>query len=70
MLCLHFVGTMNKCLLNCNVLKGTLTMCCLHLVGTMVYFLLNDGLEEGEVNNAVFISYWDHNLVSAKGWWL
>ena len=45
-------------------------MCCLHLVGTMVYFLLNDGLEEGEVNNAVFISYWDHNLVSAKGWWL
>jgi len=32
--------------------------------------LLNDGLEEGEVNNAVFISYWDHYLVSAKGWHL
>ena len=45
-------------------------MYCLHLVGTMVYFLLNDGLEKGEVTNAVFISYWDHNLVSAKGWWL
>ena len=44
-------------------------MYCLHLVGTMVYFLLNDGLEKGEVNNAVFKSYWDHNLVSAKGWW-
>ena len=50
-------------------LKGRLTMYCLHLVGTTVYFLLNDGLEKGEVNNAVFISYWDHNLESAKGWW-
>ena len=40
-------------------------MYCLHLLGTMVYFLLKDGLEKGEVTNAVFISYWDHNFIQA-----
>ena len=47
--------------------KGRLTMYCLHLAGTMTWCLLKGGVLKGKVNNVLFVSCWDYNLILLKG---
>ena len=45
-------------------------MNCLYLAGTMTQCLLKGGVQKWKVNNVVFVSFWDYELVSAKWWCL
>ena len=36
----------------------------------MTQCLLKSGVLKGKVNNVLFVSCWDYDLVSAKGWCL
>ena len=45
-------------------------MNCLYLAGTMTQCLLQDGVQKWKVNNVVFVSCWDYDLVSPKWWCL
>ena len=45
-------------------------MNCLYLAGTMTQCLLKGGVQKWKVNNVVFVSCWDYDLVSPKWWCL